>query len=165
MTSTVCVSIDGVLSRLSSAPLVQRQATPDARVFYDVLKSRYRVALLMTTTVAEYDRTKWWLDSQGYAGFDSLLPAAEDAVDDVDAAYRQVTALKASRVDVGMVVSTNALVVAMASYQGITGLLWAPARPALMRGDMRPRRVRAWEAVTDEIANQTAHNDEKESAL
>ena len=156
--STVCISVDGVLTRLSSAPLVQRQPNPDARVFYDVLKERYRICLLMTEhSTISYDRTKWWLDGSGFAGYDSLLVAAEDAFDTVDAAYRQITSLRASRVDVGLVVSTDGLVIAMAQQQGITGLLWAPGRPPMMRGDLRPRPVREWAAVEDEITNQREH--------
>lgn len=161
--STVCIGIESVLAKPSGVSIVQKQVDEEARKFYLHMLTGYRVVLLTEWDRAYTNEVQHWLRTVGIVGFDDLLYASPEAVDLTDVRFRQVTGLRASRTDVALFVDGDPLVVTMAAQQGINSMLWLRARPALMRGDLQPRKIRNWDAIVGEIDDQHTFAESRET--
>lgn len=160
--STVCIGIESVLAKPGGVSIVQKQVDEEARKFYMHMLTGYRVVLLTEWDEAYANHVQHWLRTVGIVGYDDLLYASPEAADLTDVRFRQVTGLRAARTDVSLFVDGDPLVIAMASQQGINSLLWLRGRPALMRGDLKPRKIRNWDAIVGEQEDQQTFAESRE---
>lgn len=138
------MSLEGVLGGRAAFDITM-QPDPTATLFYNVVRTQYRVVLV--TDLIEPTKAEHWLRSQGIVGYSQLLTAPLEAIGTKAVRIAQLRALKSSRTVLSLFVDSNIEAVAYAHRVGVTGLFWMAPVPGSEREDLRPSPIRSWEEM------------------
>lgn len=153
MAGIICITVQGVLKQeIGEGPITQ------GIQIYHGLKHMLKIALITDESI---ERTQHWLKLNGLQEHAYLLPGLDsDGDDPVTRRTRQIGRLRANAEQADMLLDPDPEVVAEATRQGITGLLFA--HPKYASPKFRPDysyTPKPWDEIASEMTRQRLLRD------